>query len=107
MFTSLMTKYLEHQKNLADATSAQAVKVAFTKGVKHRSERQIQPIHSSPMELENVRQIQNHITTHCEYGLNSVHLLRPEAGNTIRTLTVNNAIPIQQKAKLPVFSTNR
>ncbi len=28
MFTSLMTKALEDQKNLADATSAEAVKVA-------------------------------------------------------------------------------
>ncbi len=52
MFTSIMSKALEDQKNLADATCAEAVKVAFTEGIKHGSERQTQPIHSSPMELK-------------------------------------------------------
>ncbi len=33
-----MAKALEDQKNLADVTSAEAVKVVFTEGVKHRSE---------------------------------------------------------------------
>ncbi len=49
-FTSLITKALEGHKNLADVTSAEAVKVAFTEGVKHGSERQTQPSYSSPME---------------------------------------------------------
>ncbi len=39
MLTGLMTKALEDQKNLADATSAEAVKVAFTESVKLGSER--------------------------------------------------------------------
>ncbi len=34
MFKNIMTKALEDQKNLDDATSIEAVKVAFTEGVK-------------------------------------------------------------------------
>ncbi len=41
MFMSLMTEAPEDKKKLADATSSHAVKVAFTEGVKHGSERQI------------------------------------------------------------------
>ncbi len=33
-----MAKALEDHKNLADATSAEAVKVVFTEGVKHISD---------------------------------------------------------------------
>ncbi len=58
------------------------------------------------MELETVRHVQNPIMTNGEYGLNTVHLLRPETGNVMETLTVNNTIHIQQAAQLPVFSTH-
>ncbi len=44
-----MAKALEEQKNLADASSIEAVKAAFTEVVKHGSERQTQPTHSSTM----------------------------------------------------------
>ncbi len=62
---------------------------------KHRCERQTQPIHSSPMELETVCHVQNPTMTSSEYGLNAVHLHINEMGNTMGTLTVNNAITIQ------------
>ncbi len=45
MLMSLITKALGDKKNLTDMTSAQAVKVAFTEGIKHRSERQSHPLH--------------------------------------------------------------
>ncbi len=89
MFTSLITKALENQKNLADATSAEAVKVAFTEGVKHESERQTQPRHSDG-----------------QYGLNVVHLLRRATGNAIGPSSVYDSIPVQKAAKLPVCSIN-
>ncbi len=94
MFTSLMAKALEDHTNLANATNGEAVKVAFTEGVKHGSERETQPIHSSPMEMASVHSYQNPIATSGEYGLNAVHLLRPETGSTTGTLMVNNAIAI-------------
>ncbi len=50
-----MSKALEDNKNLANATSAEAVKVAFTEGVKKGSELQNQPLHSSIIEREAVR----------------------------------------------------
>ncbi len=50
-FKDIMVKVLEDQKNLADATSAEAIKAAFTKGVKHRSEMETQPLHSSLWKL--------------------------------------------------------
>ncbi len=53
-FMSLIAKALEDQKNLADETNAGAVKVEFTNGVKHGSERLTQLSHSSPMEFETV-----------------------------------------------------
>ncbi len=58
------------------------------------------------MECETVRPDQNPIMTSREYGLNAVHLLRPATGNAMGPLMVNNAIPLQQAANLPVFSTN-
>ncbi len=53
MFKNIMAKALEDQKNLADVTSAEAVEMTFTKGVKHRSDMQTQPLHSSSMETEH------------------------------------------------------
>ncbi len=43
-FKDKMTKVLEDQKNLVDAASAEGIKAAFTKGVKHGSEIQTQPM---------------------------------------------------------------
>ncbi len=51
-----MAKALEDQKNLADVTNTEATKVAYTKGVKHRSDMQTQLLHSSSMETVIVRQ---------------------------------------------------
>ncbi len=104
MFKNIMAKALEDQKNLADVTSVEAIKVAFTKGVKHGSEMQIQPLHSSSMETETVHQ--SSITPSEEYGLNAVHLLKPMMGNAMAPSVVNNAIPVQQAVSIPVFSTN-
>ncbi len=101
-FTSLIAKAVEDQKNLADATSAEVVKVVF----KHGSERHRQPSHSSPMEFEKVRSVLNPIMTDGEYGLNAFHLLRPATGNAMAPSSVYNAIPVQQAAKLSVISTN-
>ncbi len=108
IFKSIMTKALEDQKNLADATSAQAVKVAITKGIKHGSELQTQPLHSTTIEPETVRHIveQSPIMPFEENGLNAVHKLRPGICNAIGPSVVNLATPVQSAAKLPVFSTN-
>ncbi len=73
-------------------TSAEAIKVAFTKGVKHGSEMQTQPLHSSSMETETVHQ--SPITHSKEYGLNAVHLLKPMMGDTMAPSEVSNAIPV-------------
>ncbi len=67
MFKNIMSKALEDQQNLADVTSAEAVKVSFMKGVKHRSDMQTHPLHSSSMETETV--CQSPITPSEEYGL--------------------------------------
>ncbi len=104
--TKLCLQAFEDQTNLADVTNAEAVKFAFTEGVKHGSEKQTHPIHSSHMELEIVCHVQKPIMTSGEYGLNAVHLIRPATGNAMGTLMVNNAIHIQQAAKLQVFSTH-
>ncbi len=101
MFKTIMAKALEDQKSLTDATSAETVKVAFTEGVKQGSDMQTQPLHSSSMEPETVRQ--NPIMLSEGYALNAVHLLRPATGNATAPSVVNNAV--QQAANLPVFST--
>ncbi len=92
MFKNIMAKALEDQKNLADVTSTEATKVAYTKGVKHRSDMQTQLLHSSSMETVIVRQ--SPITPSEEYGHNAVHLLRPTTGNTMGPSVVNQAIPV-------------
>ncbi len=68
-----MTKALEDQKILADETSMQVAKVAFTEGVKQGSQRLTQPNHSSPMETESDRLSQNSVTTNGDYGLQQTH----------------------------------
>ncbi len=99
-----MAKSLEDQKNLADVTSAEAIKATFTKGVKYRSEMQTQTIHSSPMDTETIHQ--NPIAPNDEYGINSIHQLRPTTSIAMAPSTVNYAIPVQQAAHIPAFSTN-
>ncbi len=103
-FKDVMAKALKEQKNLADATSAEAIKAAFMKGVKHGSEIQTQPLHSSPMETETVHQ--NPIAPSDEYGLNAIHQLRPAMSIVMAPSVVNNEIPVQQEANIPVASTN-
>ncbi len=56
------------------------------------------------METETVHH--NPITPSEEYGLNAVHLLRPTMSNVMIPTVVNNAIPVEQAADIPVFSTN-
>ncbi len=90
MFKNIMTKALEDQKSLADATSTEAIKVAFTEGVKHGSDMQAQTLHSSSMEPETLRQ--NPIKPSVGYELNAVNLLRPATCNA--PSVVNNAIPV-------------
>ncbi len=58
------------------------------------------------MGIKTVRPLQNPIKTNSEYGHNAVHLLKPDKGNVMGSLMVNSAIPVQQAAKLPVFSTH-
>ncbi len=103
-FKDIMGKSLEDQKNLADTTSAEAIKAAFTKGVKHGSEMQTQPLHSSPMETETVHQ--NPIVPSDEYGLNALHQLRLVTSIAMAPSVVNKAIPVQQAANMPVVSIN-
>ncbi len=50
-------------------------------GVKHGSDMQPQPLHSSSMETETVHQIP--IIPSKGYKLNAVHLLRPMMGNVM------------------------
>ncbi len=99
-----MAKVLEDQKNLVDATSAEAIKAAFTKGVKYRSEMQTQTIHSSPMDTETIHQ--NPIAPNDEYVLNAIHQLRPMTSVAMAPSMVNYAMPVQQAANIPAFSTN-
>ncbi len=85
-----MTKALKEQKNLGDVTSAEASKAAFMKGVKHGSDIQTQPVHSSPMEDETVRL--NPIAPSSEHGLNAIHQLRPATSIAMAPSTVKFAV---------------
>ncbi len=104
-FTNLIAKAPEDQKNLADVTSDEAVKVSLTEGVKHRSERQTQHSPSSPMEFDTVHSVQDPVMTDGEYGLNAVHLLRPAMANEMAPSSVYNAIPVQQNRQRNYKST--
>ncbi len=90
-FKDLMAKALEDKKNLADATSDEAIKSAFMKGVKYRSEMQTQTIHSSPMDTETIHQ--NPIAPNDENVLNAIHQLRPTTSVAMAPSTVNYAMP--------------
>ncbi len=103
-FKDIMAKALEYQKNLADATIAEAIKVAFTKGVKHGSVIQTQLLHRSTIETETVHQ--NPIASSYEYGLNAIHQLRLVTSIAMTPSVVNKAIPVQQAVNIAVVSIN-
>ncbi len=105
MFKSIMTKALEEKKLLADETSMQVAKVAFTEGVKPGSQRLTQPNHSSPMETESDCLSHNAVTTNGDFGLQYIHQLRPETSEMMAPFTANHTAPAQQAAKLPVYCT--
>ncbi len=69
MFKSIMTKDIEEQKLLADETSTQVAKVAFTIVVKQGSLRLTQPNQSSPMETESDRLSYSSVKTNSDFGL--------------------------------------
>ncbi len=106
MFKSIMTKAIEDQKTLANATSAEAVKVSFMKGVKHVSELPTQPLHSSSMEPETVSDTveESPVIPSEETELHVVHLIRPGIGNAMEPSVVKLAKFVQSAEKLPVFS---
>ncbi len=106
MFTSIMTKALEVQKILADKNTMQVAKFAFTKVVRHCSERLTQLNHSSPMVMESDSLSQNPVKTNGDNGLKQIHLLRSETSTVMAPLMVNYAAPSQKAAKLPVYSTH-
>ncbi len=58
------------------------------------------------MEIATVHPVQNPIMTSGAYGLNAIHLLRPDTGNAKGTLMVDNSIAVQQAAKLSIYSTD-
>ncbi len=93
---------------MADATSAEAVKVAYTEGIQKGSETQTHPLYSFTMEHEVVHYPveQSPIIPSTESGLHPVHLLRPGINNIMGPSTVNNVVPIQLAAKLPYHSAN-
>ncbi len=98
MFKDIIAKAREEQKSLADANSQEAIKVAFTEGVKHASDLQTQPLHSLAMESETI--CQSPIRPSEEYGLNAVHLLRLSSDTAIALSSVNNTMPVQQVANI-------
>ncbi len=63
---------------MANATSAEDVKVAYTEGVKKGSETQMHPLHSSILENEVLCYPMEYspIMPSTESGLLSIHLLR-------------------------------
>ncbi len=101
-----MTKALEDQRVLADETSMQVAKVAFTKGVKEGSQRQTQPYHSSSVVTESACLSPSSVMTNCDFGLHHIHQLRPETSAAMATFMLNHATPTQMAANRPTESTN-
>ncbi len=106
MFKSIMTKALEEQKVLADETSMQVAKVAFTEGVKQSSQRQTHPNHSLYVETEIDRLSQNSVMTNSDFGLQQIHQLRTETSAAMAPFTVNHTAPAQMAPNIPDYSTN-
>ncbi len=89
MTSSMSKSIIEDQKLLADETSTQVAKVAFTEGVKQGSQTLTLPNHSSPMEMEIDRLSQNSVMTNVDFGLQQMHQLRPETSTVMAPFTVN------------------
>ncbi len=106
MYKSIIAKALEEQKVLADETSMQVAKVAFTEGVKQSSERQEHPNHRSSVEMESACPTQGSVMTNSDFGLQQIHQLRPETSPVTVPFMVNNAVPAQMAANIPAYSTS-
>ncbi len=93
MLQCIVSNVLEEQKKLVDATTAEAIKSAFSDGIKKWSELghcldQTPIAHHQPTELQ------------------AVHLLSPsQTGNTVRPSPVIN-VPTQSVSKWPVNAIN-
>ncbi len=84
---SIVSNALEEQKKLVKVTTADAIKCAFSDGIKKRSE-QGHHLHQ-PTELQ------------------AGHTLIPsQTGNTMRSSLVINVNPVQSVLKLLVFDIN-
>ncbi len=101
-----MAKALEEQNVLADETSMQVAKVAFTERVKQGSQRQEHPNHSSSVETESASLTQSSVMTNGDFGLQQIHQFRPETSAARAPFTVNHSAPAPMAANISANSTN-
>ncbi len=86
MLRSIISNALEQQKRVVDATTAEAIKVDFSEGIKRVSDFLVNPLYSCTTGKEMEHHVdQSPIGLHQPTELQAVHLLSPSrAGNTGR-----------------------
>ncbi len=75
-FSSFVAQALEQQIAINNQTSAEAVTLAYTEGLKHGSTKQADPLQSTSLEMENVG-YGNSVTATCESILQQTPQQRP------------------------------
>ncbi len=94
MLRGMFSNTLEEQKKLVDVTTADAIKCAFSDGIKKGSELG-HHLDQTPIDFYQPTELQ------------ASHLLIPsQTGNTMRSSPVINVNPLQSVSKLPVFDIN-
>ncbi len=102
--SSLVTQTLEKQIAIDNQTSAEAVKLAFTEGLKHGFDEQSYPLQSPSLETENDG-YRNSVTATGDSILQQTPLQRPVTCLAMAPVMVNHAAHEQLTANIPDAST--
>ncbi len=98
--SSLVVHALEQQIAIDNQTSAEAVKLAYTKGLKHGSTIQSDPLQSTSLEMENVG-YGNSVRATAESILQQTPQQRPVSCLTMAPVMVSHAAHEQLAANIP------
>ncbi len=103
-FSSLVAQALEQQIAIDNQTSAKAVKLAYTEGLKHGSTKQPDLLQSTSLEMENVG-YGNSVTATGESILQQTPQQRPVSCLMMAPIMVSHVAHEQLTANIPDPST--
>ena len=100
-FEKIMETALDKQRDLANVTSAEAIKIAYNEGIRDGNNKMGE---ECPPDI--FRPNINSEPLSEDYRIQSVHKLRPETEYTMNPPLVNQSYPVRMAANIPTASYN-